>query len=175
MNRESLDNLAQALDTNMNENPTSLKSAGLSYPTPALPFKFERGEKIRHLNSGGDYVIVELPDHNVLEATWEPAYGYVKLGDAFDSPFIHRSQKEMEDGRFVSVQKPDKNEMLALQTDDAIGQLMRYGDSLERPELVAVLDRLSVINDHLAHGRVLALIEKEVEEIKALLAKVQSQ
>jgi hypothetical protein len=61
------------------------------------------GEVVQHQKTGGLYVIRSTPDQNVLEATWEPAYGY---GDREDprTPTIYRAQTEMEDGRFVPIE-----------------------------------------------------------------------
>lgn len=41
----------------------------------------------------------------------------------------------------------------ASRTADAIDQLRRYGDSLERLELVELLETITDLNDDLAHGR----------------------
>jgi hypothetical protein len=66
---------------------------------------------VRHIKSGGLYVIALLPDLVKVESTAEPAYGYRALSSngAVSGPLWVRSQTEMEDGRFelVSENNPD--------------------------------------------------------------------
>ena len=71
------------------------------YPIPTCPFKFHRHQVVAHKGTGGNYVIVELPDEAVIEETWEPAYGYVSTKGG---PKIYRSQSKMEDGRFINYE-----------------------------------------------------------------------
>lgn len=87
---------------------------GLTYP-PLTPAKFCAGEKVQHVKSGGVYFIIALPINTVLESTWERGYGYIHAHDQIqkeDCPIIYRSQKEMEDGRFVSLDSPELVQVL---------------------------------------------------------------
>lgn len=69
------------------------------WPEPVRPYGFKRGDAIIHYK-GGEYYIVGTPTEFVIEATRERAYAYRAFG-YITSPTIIRSQKEMEDGRFV--------------------------------------------------------------------------
>lgn len=93
---------------------TENTNPGITYPTPTRPFKFCLGEKVQHAKSGGTYIVVELPDGAVLESTWEPAYGYVHVTQP-DAAKIFRSQKEMEDGRFVSLDSEPFKQLLSME------------------------------------------------------------
>lgn len=62
-------------------------------------FKFRLGEEVRHVKSGGIYIVTGLPSEYVLEHSREPAYAYLMV----DGRICVRSQQEMEDGRFESV------------------------------------------------------------------------
>lgn len=44
-------------------------------------------------------------------------------------------------------------QQLAFRTDNAITQLQRYGQALEDELLVSTLEKLTDINDDMAHGR----------------------
>jgi hypothetical protein len=57
---------------------------------------FVQGDRVRHVKSGGVYLILQIPDKLRIESTGEPAYLYA----AQDLQWV-RSQREMEDGRFV--------------------------------------------------------------------------
>lgn len=59
--------------------------------------KFRRYDRLTHVKSQGVYVVVSLPNENVLEANREPAYGYLMK----DGRICYRNATEMEDGRFV--------------------------------------------------------------------------
>lgn len=64
---------------------------------------FLRGWVVRHLKTGGEYVIVsDARDKLRIEATDEPAYAYTST-DPGEHPTWVRSASEMEDGRFVQV------------------------------------------------------------------------
>lgn len=63
--------------------------------------KFHLGELVRHLKSGGEYIIVGLPINHRLEATGEPCYAY----QGADGLIWHRGRAEMEDGRFASAHR----------------------------------------------------------------------
>lgn len=61
---------------------------------------FSKGVAIKHIKSGGVYLVVGTPDENYrLEATNTPAYVY----RGKDGVIWLRCQEEMEDGRFVQV------------------------------------------------------------------------
>lgn len=60
--------------------------------------KFKQGQIIKHLKSGGDYIVIGLPEDCRLEATNTPSYAYKSLSDGM---IWFRSQDEMEDGRFI--------------------------------------------------------------------------
>lgn len=61
--------------------------------------KFGIGSRVRHMKTGGEYVIEEGPERCRLESTGEPAYAY--RGD--DGILWVRAQSIMEDGRFVAL------------------------------------------------------------------------
>jgi len=63
--------------------------------------KFEAGDHVEHLKSGGHYRILGTPDIYQLEATGESAYAYRKTAE--DARIWVRCQTEMEDGRFELV------------------------------------------------------------------------
>jgi hypothetical protein len=62
-------------------------------------FKFRLGEEVKHVKSGGIYIVCGLPNEFVIEATREAAYAYLMP----DGRTCIRSQTEMEDGRFESA------------------------------------------------------------------------
>lgn len=60
-------------------------------------FKFMEGMELRHVKSGGIYLLTGTPHEYVIEATREPAYAYLMP----DGRTCIRSQTEMEsEGRF---------------------------------------------------------------------------
>jgi hypothetical protein len=63
-------------------------------------FKFLEGTEVRHIKSGGIYLITGTPHEFVIEATREPAYAYLMP----DGRTCVRSQAEMEDGRFEEAE-----------------------------------------------------------------------
>jgi hypothetical protein len=65
--------------------------------------RFNTGDAIWHLRSKTIYFIKGTPDVYRLEATNEPAYLYMGMpeDDKPLPPIWVRSQKEMEDGRFI--------------------------------------------------------------------------
>lgn len=69
----------------------------------APPFLFPLGTHVRHKKTGGIYSIVLTPTVGRLEATNEPAYSYTSVDGG---PVWHRSQTEMEDGRFETYLIP---------------------------------------------------------------------
>ncbi len=75
--------------------------------------KFDRASVLRHIKSGGLYVIVLGPNMVKIEDTAQPAYAYrVLQNDGTPSGALWvRSQVEMEDGRFelVSKHNPEKS------------------------------------------------------------------
>lgn len=58
---------------------------------------FQVDQYVKHVKSGGVYVITMTPDRGRLEATNTPAYSYTSIAGG---PVWHRAQTEMEDGRF---------------------------------------------------------------------------
>jgi len=62
---------------------------------------FELNQDVIHVKSKGMYKIVGLPDYYRIEATYEAAYAYVGIDEGACPVIWVRSQKEMEDGRFV--------------------------------------------------------------------------
>lgn len=98
---------------NDNENPAQA-AINAAFPAPARPqavssapraHLFAYASVLRHIKSGGVYVIVLEPDLLRLEASAEPAYGYRALGGdgSLTGPLWARAQTEMEDGRFALV------------------------------------------------------------------------
>lgn len=63
---------------------------------------------------------------------------------------------------------------LAFHTQVACEQLTRYGGALWSVELLAVLEKLTDLNDDLQHGRARDLVRARIEEAKALLDRVAS-
>ncbi len=59
--------------------------------------KFQAGDRLQHLKSGGFYQILCLAK---IEASLEEAYVYEAL---INGSYWIRPQKEMEDGRFIKV------------------------------------------------------------------------
>lgn len=66
--------------------------------------KFSVGNKVVHVKSGGVYLIRELPTRVRLELADTPAYMYEEYPATEDSKLWVRSQKLMEDGRFVKLE-----------------------------------------------------------------------
>jgi hypothetical protein len=66
----------------------------------ARSFKFAVGDEIRHIKSGGMYIVMGTPNEYVIEATREPAYAYLMP----DGRICIRSQAEVEDGRFEEAE-----------------------------------------------------------------------
>jgi hypothetical protein len=68
--------------------------------------KFKLYQKIRHVKTGGEYMITQTPDPQcLLEATGSMFYVYQGQG-AITEPTISwiREQGEMEDGRFIKCE-----------------------------------------------------------------------
>lgn len=64
--------------------------------------KFNRGQDLVHVKSGGRYCIIELPQpHLRMECCGEAFYTYRGYGTDHDHIIWCRRQSEMEDGRFV--------------------------------------------------------------------------
>lgn len=64
-------------------------------------FKFVVGDEIRHVKTGGMYIVMGTPNEYVIEATREPAYAYLMP----DGRICIRSQAEMEEeGRFEQAE-----------------------------------------------------------------------
>lgn len=64
--------------------------------------EFNVFEKVIHVKTGNVYMITGTPDMLRIEADNEPAYSYKKQGsNGVNQTIWIRSQKEMEDGRFV--------------------------------------------------------------------------
>ncbi len=68
--------------------------------TAARSFKFVVGSEIRHVKSGGMYIVLGTPNEYVIETTREPAYAYLMP----DGRICVRSQAETEDGRFEDAE-----------------------------------------------------------------------
>jgi len=66
------------------------------------PYLFKQGQIVRHLNTGGEYVIVGTPDVFRLEADRKPAYAYRSTDPTKPEVWV-REQSEMEDGRFKTL------------------------------------------------------------------------
>jgi len=74
-------------------------SQATNYPSSkSHPFRFAVGTRLRHVKSGGNYVILGFA---TIEATLTPAYVYRSLQTNDDWV---RPQSEMEDGRFVVLE-----------------------------------------------------------------------
>jgi len=67
---------------------------------PASDPLFAIGQTVRHMKTGGSYLIKELPTRLRIEKTGEPAYEYQ---DVVTLQKWVRPQTEMEDGRFEFV------------------------------------------------------------------------
>jgi hypothetical protein len=71
--------------------------------------KFPRRSAVKHLETGGYYLITGIPqDSNKLKTDegWRYCYSYIPLNG--DTSTYHRCQSEMEDGRFVAVELVEK-------------------------------------------------------------------
>lgn len=64
-------------------------------------YKFRIGTEVRHLETGGVYIITGLPNENVVKAGegWADAYAYLMV----DGRTAYRAREAMEDGRFEEV------------------------------------------------------------------------
>lgn len=69
--------------------------------------KFSLYERVEHRNTRGRYTIVGTPSTGeVVEATGEPGYRYTLTGkfrDPAERKYFTRGRKEMEDGRFFTL------------------------------------------------------------------------
>lgn len=61
---------------------------------------FGLGQIIKHIKSGGEYIVRGLPDKYRIESSNAPAYAYESLEDGV---VWVRPQSEMEDGRFELI------------------------------------------------------------------------
>lgn len=61
---------------------------------------YRMGQRLRHVKSGDDYVIREVPDHRKLEECNESFYEYEKISTG---EVWQRAKSKMEDGRFVLI------------------------------------------------------------------------
>ena len=61
---------------------------------------------------------------------------------------------------------------LSQRTEDACGQLTRYGGSIWSHELADILDKIVDLNDNLWHGRHIEIIKSDVGDAKILLDKL---
>lgn len=68
------------------------------------PPMFPRGSFIKHVKTQGLYTVMIDPSYARIEATLDPAYGYVGSNHNTATLWI-RSQHEMEDGRFELVEQ----------------------------------------------------------------------
>ena len=71
-----------------------------------IMFSFSIGQCVKHLKSGGRYVVIEIPNKfRRLEHSNEMHYAYCLLGDAHttDKTVWLRCKSEMEDGRFIPI------------------------------------------------------------------------
>lgn len=61
---------------------------------------YRMGQRLRHVKSGGDYIIREVPDHRKLEECNESFYEYenISTGEVWE-----RAKSKMEDGRFALI------------------------------------------------------------------------
>lgn len=64
---------------------------------------------------------------------------------------------------------------LAFRTQAACDQLTRYGGGLFNEELCALIEKISDINDDLAHGRDTSFIKSGVYDAKTLLDAVYAR
>lgn len=67
---------------------------------------FPRMTLVRHKKTGGVYRVMIDPSYARIEATNEPAYGYVLWDEKLEDKVLWiRPQVEMEDGRFEKVEE----------------------------------------------------------------------
>ena len=68
--------------------------------------KFKVGDRVLHVESGGRYVITEMPPSAQMKVNgeWVACYGYRRFAPlpSQEGCRFYRTQAEMEDGRFVS-------------------------------------------------------------------------
>lgn len=96
----SLASERKADELNLKDN-TEISMSDSHWPEPTKGFLFKRNDLVNHYK-GGKYAIMGTPDEYVIEATREPAYAYRSITYPL-GPIVIRSQKEMEDGRFVTA------------------------------------------------------------------------
>jgi hypothetical protein len=94
-----MDTTKQAAISNVH--PYLQRQLELTLSPVTRTYKFVMGAEIRHVKSGGVYIITGLPNEYVIEATREAAYAYLMP----DGRICIRSQTEMEDGRFEEAEE----------------------------------------------------------------------
>jgi hypothetical protein len=93
-------------------------------------FKFLEGMELRHMKSGGIYLLTGTPHEYVIEATREPAYAYLMP----DGRTCIRSQAEMEsEGRFEVAEEGAAAAWLAV-PGNYEAWLEKAGASEKKPE-----------------------------------------
>jgi hypothetical protein len=93
-------------------------------------FKFLEGMELRHVKSGGIYLLTGTPHEYVIESTREPAYAYLMP----DGRTCIRSQEEMEtEGRFEIAEEGAAKAWLAV-PGNYEAWLEKAGTSEKKPE-----------------------------------------
>lgn len=104
---------------------------------------FPRGAILRHIASGGHYVVL---DHALVEKTLEHVYTYRGILGATPVVFT-RPRAEMEDGRF---ERTSPGAIMPWRSDAPRDTL----EALLRTELAAALDALEdMVRQHVGHDR----------------------
>lgn len=90
-------------------------------------YKFQIGQEVRHMETGGVYIIIGLPNENVIKEGkgWTGAYAYLM----YDGRVAYRSRKQMEDGRFVQVKEGTAAEYAEYKAEHGIDfdEFVKYG------------------------------------------------
>lgn len=92
-------------------------------------YKFKTGQEVKHLDTGGVYIILALPNECVVKEGngWAGAYSYLM----YDGRTAHRSRKQMEDGRFVVVPEGSAAAYAKLKEEEGIDfdEFVKYGQT----------------------------------------------
>jgi hypothetical protein len=103
MNKNALGQLSEEDKIALRQQLHPYMQASLAHQLDAVTgtYKFRIGSEVKHLETGGIYIITGLPNENVVKAGdgWADAYAYLMV----DGRTAYRAQEAMEDGRFEEV------------------------------------------------------------------------
>lgn len=96
--------------------------------------KFQDGQTVCHVKTGGEYRVFAGPDRTRIERTGEPAYIYRQRGEPGGTLWV-RPQAEMEDGRFEALDEEETGDMSNEEILDGSGAgdgLLGMGGTIEK-------------------------------------------